>query len=99
MANQNLEGFVYVPDCRIYIARAPIKINPGVIAAAREAGIDICPEINCNPDKEPLHLLPDEYDLLFEHTGSRMLTKEEHGRIIANPKRYPELSNSLMNSA
>jgi len=98
MANQNLEEFVYVPDCRIHIARAPLKIDKKVIAAAREAGVDICPEINCNPEKEPLHLLPDKYETLLKHLDSRMLTKEEHERIITNPKMYPELYASLMDS-
>ena len=99
MANQNLEEFVYVPDCRIHIARAPLKIDKKVIAAAREAGIDLClRDINCESDKEPLHLPPEEYETLLKHLNSRMLTKEEHGRIIANPKMYPELHASLIDS-
>ena len=89
------ERFVYVPDCRIYVAVDLLRCDRRVIEAARKADVDISDYIA--HQNQPLCVDPGDVEKLLKELGSRMLTLEQYPIVLDFARNHnPQLYASLM---
>jgi len=81
MANE----FVYIPDCKINIARHLLQDEPRIKAAVKSAGLSLDRDLNVN-DGILGGFTPKKAKSLLDHLGTRLMTQKQRESAIKYAK-------------